>query len=278
MISVKEKYTEKERLYLNGFLQGQEFTLAIKALNIAVKQHNGQMRKSGEAYISHPIRIANALISLGVINETVIILALLHDTLEDTKLTREEIRYTFGETIERQLLLLTKTKIKSTEEYYHAIAEDAEVAIINIADRCHNVSTMYFFTPAKTHEYIFETEKFVIPLCGIVADTFPEYADYVYSMKYQMESLLETTICFLHSFTCADELAAACSSDVLLNTYIRKEVPYRLKEIHNVTADIIEDASASIICKLENNDGAMFDYDALDDFIAKELKLLLSNE
>lgn len=198
MTPVKEKYSNGELLYLRGFLQAKKYTQALKALTLANIKHQGQVRKSDEPYVSHPIRISNALISLGVDNEKIIILALLHDILEDTNIYPDEIENKFGLDILKNVQLLTKSKLYNNEEYYYHLSQNPEVGIVKIADRCHNISTMYFFSIEKIKEYVQETEDYVIPLCSIISNQFPEYADYVYSMKYHIESVLEITKFFIN--------------------------------------------------------------------------------
>ncbi|MED0951414.1 HD domain-containing protein [Bacillus mobilis] len=192
----------KELAYLRGYLKGKNFNYAIISLNLAEKMHEGQTRKSGEPYISHPVRIANAIISLGIHDEEVISGALLHDILEDTEVTVDMLLnvYYLPEKIVDIIIRLTKTTIvkqkeipeMTTDEYYEQMRLCFKTSLIKIADRCHNVSTMYFFDKKKIQRYIKETEDYALPLCSYVSDMCPEYSDYIYTMKYQIESILET--------------------------------------------------------------------------------------
>ncbi|MBP5356889.1 MAG: HD domain-containing protein [Clostridia bacterium] len=92
--------------------------LILKALDFACEKHSGQKRMSGEPYVIHPIAVANIIIDLGLDNQTVCA-ALLHDTIEDTDTTENEIGEIFGNTIKEMVLGVTKLKkisFKSTEE------------------------------------------------------------------------------------------------------------------------------------------------------------------
>ncbi|WP_242298999.1 HD domain-containing protein [Bacillus cereus group sp. BfR-BA-01382] len=206
----------KELAYLRGYLKGKNFNYAIISLNLAEKMHEGQTRKSGEPYISHPVRIANAIISLGIHDEEVISGALLHDILEDTEVTVDMLLnvYCLPKKIVDIIIRLTKTTIVMQEEipemttdvYYEQMRVCFKTCLIKIADRCHNVSTMYFFEKAKIQRYIKETEEYALPLCSYVSDMCPKYADAIYTMKYQIESILETIKTLV--FECKTEIVA----------------------------------------------------------------------
>ena len=188
----------EEILFLKGYLKGLGHNDAIKAITIAEKYHFGAKRKSSEPYISHPIRIANALISIGITDEKVIIATILHDVLEDTNMTEFELLNVFDKDVVEIIKLVTKKKDYSNDEYYNAISKNKYASIVKIADRCHNVSTMYFFNDDKIKNYIEETEKYIIPLCSTVSNNYPEVSNEIYYMKYHLESILETAKFFLN--------------------------------------------------------------------------------
>ena len=191
-------FTNKEVLFLKGYLNGKNFNRALKAINIAEEYHAKMYRRSGEPFVSHPIRIANALVSLGVDDENILIVSILHDVLEDTLITREELLEIFSEDIVQSIELLTKQKGLDNDCYYENIRLNPISSIVKIADRCHNVSTMYFFDENKIKLYIEETEKYIIPLCSFVSNKYPELSNYAYYMKYHIESILETTKYFIN--------------------------------------------------------------------------------
>lgn len=195
---ISSKFTNKEILFLKGYLKGKGFNDALKAINLAETAHSTVLRKSGEPFVSHPIRIANALVSLGVDDEKILIVAILHDILEDTNITREELLDIFNDDIVTSIELLTKQEGMTLDCYYENIHLNPNASIVKIADRCHNVSTMYFFDEAKTRMYIDETEKYIIPLCSFVSNRYPELSNYSYYMKYHIESILETTKHFIN--------------------------------------------------------------------------------
>lgn len=194
---ISSKFTNKEILFLKGWLKGRGFNDALKAIHIAERAHIDLKRKSGEPFISHPIRIANALVSLGVEDEKTLTIAILHDILEDTDVTKEYLLEKFSEDVVEAIELLTKTENLTLEDYYKNIFSNPRACVVKIADRCHNVSTMYFFSEEKTANYIKETEFYIIPLCSAISNNYPYLSNYIYSMKYHIESILETTKYFL---------------------------------------------------------------------------------
>ena len=148
--------------------------MIIKAFEIANRLHNGQMRKSGEPYIIHPIAVSKILASFGMDNETVVA-GLLHDVVEDTEYTREELVEDFNEEIALLVDGVTKLgniKYDSKEELqaenfrkmFLAMSKDIRVLIIKLADRLHNMRAMEFMPPHKRKEKSAETLEIYAPL------------------------------------------------------------------------------------------------------------------
>ena len=122
-----------------------------KAYEYAKEKHKNQLRKSGEPYIIHPLNVAYILAKLGLDTET-ICAALLHDVVEDTDGTYEEIKEKFGEEIATLVEGVTKltnlfktVEEKQTENYkkmFIAMEKDIRVIILKLADRLHNINTL----------------------------------------------------------------------------------------------------------------------------------------
>ena len=145
-----EEILEKASAYIED---KEQLSMIEKAYMFAKKKHEGQYRKSGEAYIYHPMNVALILISVYADYET-ICAGLLHDVLEDCDCTSEEMQDEFGEVITKLVQGVTKlSKIHfSTEneyliDYYKKIivgmSEDVRVIIIKLADRLHNMRTLW---------------------------------------------------------------------------------------------------------------------------------------
>lgn len=125
-----------------------------EAYEVAKKAHNGQTRSSGEPYISHPLQVAVYLAQYGA-DETTIIAALLHDTVEDTDLKLSSIKKQFGDDVSVIIDGLTKIgknrfreavtkdrKIESLRKWFQSIHKDVRIAVIKLFDRLHNMQTL----------------------------------------------------------------------------------------------------------------------------------------
>ncbi len=145
-----------------------------KAYEIANAAHEGQKRLSGEPYIMHPLSVAVILASLGM-DEASIIAAILHDTVEDTKLTHDEVKKEFGETIADLVEGVTKigkvplqTKEEQQAENIRkmliAMSRDIRVIIIKLADRLHNMRTLMFKPEQRRREIARETSEIYAPI------------------------------------------------------------------------------------------------------------------
>ena len=149
------------------------------AIDFAAKKHAGQTRKSGEAYIIHPLAVAGILIEWKMDIDTVIA-GILHDTVEDTDATLEELESLFGRDIAFLVDGVTKVSqaragMRNLESYLPhtkdnltklmiAVGQDVRVIIIKLADRLHNMRTLQFMSPAKQKKIARETIEVFAPL------------------------------------------------------------------------------------------------------------------
>lgn len=186
----------KSYIYLKGFANGCGMHNTLKALHIAEKFHKNQCRNDGEPYINHPLRVANELINLGIKDDQIVAAALLHDILEDCEFEYggKELVTQYG--LDTEVLdiikLLTKCKGANATDYYKTISSDKRSVIIKISDRCHNISTMVgVFTIERMEKYLKETEEYVLPLCSIVKDMYPEYSNAATVMKFHIKSMCD---------------------------------------------------------------------------------------
>ena len=155
---------------------GADRELLIRAYHYAEQAHSGQKRASGEAYFIHPCAVAQILIELGLDSATVAA-AFLHDVIEDTPVTEEDIRLGFGEEILRLVSGVTKLDkivFKSREEeeaenfrkIFVAMAKDIRVIIIKLADRLHNMRSLNFLSKERQIKMAQETLDIYTPLAG----------------------------------------------------------------------------------------------------------------
>ena len=144
------------------------------AYELAKKAHEGQVRSSGDPYISHPIAVAVILVGLGMDSDT-IIGALLHDVVEDTSVTLEDIEKLFGADVAELVDGVTKLanipyssraeqQAENVRKMLLAMAKDVRVVIIKLADRLHNMRTLDFRIPEKQRVKSLETMEIYAPL------------------------------------------------------------------------------------------------------------------
>ncbi len=175
-MSKKEQYTiedliEKAGSYLS---EKEELKKIEKAYYFAEKKHKGQFRVSGEEYINHPLNTAMILTTVYADCDT-LIAGLLHDTIEDCDVEKEELEELFGPTVANLVYGISKLgRIHfSTEndyliEYYKKIivgmSEDVRVIIVKLADRLHNMRTLYALSPEKQKKIAKETLEIFAPI------------------------------------------------------------------------------------------------------------------
>ena len=180
-VKSQEDYEDPDRLYdmliarIRKYHPSTDVSLIEKAYKLAVEAHGEQRRKSGEPYIIHPLWVAIILADLEMDKET-IAAGMLHDVVEDTKFTEEDIRKEFG--AEVALLVDGVTKLgrlsyssdklevqaENLRKMFLAMAKDIRVIIIKLADRLHNMRTLQFMTPAKQKEKAKETMDIYAPI------------------------------------------------------------------------------------------------------------------
>ncbi len=176
-----EDFVEPEELYrklvarIRRYHPSADLSLVEKAYRLADEAHQGQARKSGEPYIIHPLYVAIILAELEMDKET-IVAGLLHDVIEDTEFTEEEIARDFG--AEVALLVDGVTKLgqlsydadkvdkqaENLRKMFLAMAKDIRVIIIKLADRLHNMRTLQHMRPAKQKEKARETMDIYAPI------------------------------------------------------------------------------------------------------------------
>ncbi|MDX1762108.1 MAG: RelA/SpoT family protein [Christiangramia sp.] len=172
-------------------LSDEDKKLIRKAFDTAVDAHKDQRRKSGEAYIFHPIAVAKIVASEIGLDATSIAAALLHDVVEDTAYTLEDLKEMFGETVAKIVDGLTKISNLKKDQDVSLQAEnfrkmlltlndDVRVIIIKIADRLHNMQTMDAMRPDKQVKIASETLYIYAPLAHRIG---------LYNIKTELEDL-----------------------------------------------------------------------------------------
>lgn len=166
-----EKLLKNVSIYNNNI---DDMVMIMKAYNYADTMHKGQTRESGEEYITHPLNVAYILSEMHADCNT-LCAALLHDTLEDTKATKEELEILFNPEVAMLVdgvTKISKLNFSSKKERESAnmrkiingITEDVRIIIIKLADRLHNMRTLEYKTPFKQKENSVETLDIFVPL------------------------------------------------------------------------------------------------------------------
>ena len=146
--------------------------LLIRAYEVAEEAHRGQYRKSGDPYITHPLAVASILADLGM-DTTTLVAGLLHDTVEDTSYSLDDVTKEFGAEVARLVDGVTKLdKVKygqaaeaeTIRKMIIAMANDPRVLVIKLADRLHNMRTMRFLPQEKQQRKARETLEVLAPL------------------------------------------------------------------------------------------------------------------
>lgn len=155
-----------------GVYPKADVTVLQQAYDVAEQRHTGQFRKSGDPYITHPLAVATILADLGM-DTTTLVAALLHDTVEDTGYSLEELEKDFGAEVAHLVDGVTKldkvalgsaAEGETIRKMIIAMARDPRVLVIKVADRLHNMRTMRFLPPEKQARKARETLEVIAPL------------------------------------------------------------------------------------------------------------------
>ena len=167
-----------------------DIKIITKAYNYALNKHGNQLRKSGEPYIIHPTNVAYTIAELGL-DEKTICAALLHDVVEDTEVTYDDIKNEFDEEIAEMVDGVTKLKkikyatveehqVENYRKMFLAMGKDIRVIIIKLADRLHNMKTLEFLAPDRQKAISEETMLLYAPLANRLG---------LYNMKWELEDI-----------------------------------------------------------------------------------------
>ena len=226
----------------------EEVEMVKKAYEYASNLHSGQFRQSGEPYIIHPLNVACILADMHADSDT-ICAGLLHDTLEDTNIAKEEIAHDFNQSIANLVdgvTKLAKMNFSSKQDQNYAntrkiitsITDDVRIIIIKLADRLHNMQTLQFKSEFKQKENSLETMDIFVPLAyyigayRIKSQLEDLSLQYLYPDKYKRIEEIKSKI-ELESKNCLQEMLQTINL-ILNDKNIPHEIKLRTKNIYGI--------------------------------------------
>ena len=232
MVTVEERYEHLEKT-IRGYNISADLTQIRAAYEYAREHHGEQMRRDGSPYITHPIHVAQIVAEMRLDSES-IIAALLHDCIEDTDCTYEDIAKRFGVTVADivdGVTKLTRVKYSTMEEeqmenlrkMLFAMSRDIRVILIKIADRLHNMRTMEYQTPAKQKKKAFETMEIYAPIAHRLG---------LAKMKWELEDLSLKYLDPVAYDEINRKLAQASAEHGQFMSRVQEEISCRLLELN----------------------------------------------
>ncbi|ANF82661.1 RelA/SpoT family protein [Acinetobacter sp. NCu2D-2] len=179
------------KIIIDEYLAPSDVERVLAACDYADMAHDGITRKSGEPYVLHPIAVASILAHMRLDTET-LMAALLHDVIEDTEFSKEDITNTFSKTVAELVDGVTKLSHSSDKEFNKAASfrkilqatlQDPRVIIVKLADRYHNMTTLEALRPDKRARIAKETFEIFVPMARLVG--MNEIADNLEHLCYQ---------------------------------------------------------------------------------------------
>ena len=185
VVTIEDIIEKQKNNYPNA-----DINLIRKAYEFANKHHGNQCRKSGEPYMIHPLNVAYILAGLELDDET-LCAALLHDVVEDTPVTHEDLIREFGNAIAEMVAGVTKLgtlryttleeqQVENYRKMFLAMGKDIRVILIKLADRLHNMRTLKYLTRDRQIANAQETQDLYAPLANRLG---------IYSLKWELEDL-----------------------------------------------------------------------------------------
>lgn len=240
---LKNKLIENIKLYNEG-----EEKIILKAFDFANELHKGVCRQSGDPYITHPLEVAIILSEMHADKDT-ICAALLHDTIEDANITKEDIAEKFNKDIANLVDGVTKISklnfsskqeqnVANIRKIITSLTDDVRIIIIKLADRLHNMRTLQFKSEFKQKENSMETMDIFVPLAyyigayRIKSELEDLSLKYLYPDKYKKIEEIKLKV-EDESNNCLQEMYLTIN-DVLNNNQISHTIKIRTKNIYGI--------------------------------------------
>ncbi|WP_042150511.1 MULTISPECIES: bifunctional GTP diphosphokinase/guanosine-3',5'-bis pyrophosphate 3'-pyrophosphohydrolase [unclassified Pseudoalteromonas] len=241
---------------ISEYLSEDQVELVQKAYVVAREAHEGQTRSSGEPYITHPVEVTQILAAMHLDHET-LMAALMHDVIEDTDFSQQDLAEIFGETVAELvegMSKLDKLKYKNKKEFQAenyrkmimAMTQDIRVILIKLADRTHNMRTLGALRPDKRRRIAKETLEIFAPIANRLG---------IHDIKNELEDLGFQALYPMRHRALTSEVAKARGNRKEIINNIQEEIITRLQE-SGVNAEVTgrEKHSYSIYRKMLNKE------------------------
>lgn len=248
MVVIEKKLLDLKKRIQKYYPSLEDWALVEKAYHFSLKAHSGQLRQSGESFMIHPLGVVLILAELEL-DLVTIIAGLLHDVVEDTAITLNEIRDEFGDEVAALVDGVTKLsrldftskeeqQAETLRKMFIAMARDIRVVLIKLADRTHNLRTLRYLNTNKQKEIARETLEIYAPLAHRLG---------IYMLKFELEDLSFRYLEPSEYFGLADKLAKKrrerehfidriiwILQDYLVEASIRAEIQGRPKHLYSI--------------------------------------------
>ena len=247
METFEEHYADL-RGALNKYMPGADMALIDRAVEYANTKHQDQKRKDGSPYIIHPLAVAQVVAEMGLDSDA-ILGALLHDCIEDTDASHEEISRLFGDTVAELVEGVTKLtranfttseqeQMENLRKMFMAMSKDIRVVLIKIADRLHNMRTMQYQTPAKQISKCRETMDIYAPLAHRLGMQRIKWELEDLSLRYLSPAAYEEITSYLQAHQEQDEIFMRTVQSKITERLTRMGIPNktygRIKHVYSI--------------------------------------------
>lgn len=192
-VIAKEDY-EKTFFFIKGFAIGKgSMQNTLKALPLAREYYKNFTRKSGDAFITHPLRVCSYLISLKIDDDIICSAALLHEIIKKCNIEYNGLeivtKYHLNPLVLNYIKLLANSEEYPLDLYYEALKQNPEVMLLKISNRAHTCTRLIDSSPDEIKSYVEECEKYIYPLCEYGIKHYPMYANCIQVMLYHISSV-----------------------------------------------------------------------------------------
>lgn len=184
---------EKTYFFIKGFAVSRDMKNTQKALTLSRIYYDGLTRKSGDAFIIHPLRVCSYLIALKIDNDAICSAALLHEIINKCQLDYNGIeiltKYHVTPKVLDYVRLLANSEHYPLELYYKALMEYPEVLLLKLSNRAHTCTTLINSSDEEIRTYVEECENYIYPLCEYGIKHYPKYGNSIQIMYYHIRSI-----------------------------------------------------------------------------------------